>query len=192
MRPMRRNDREMDEEFGLSVIDKAEYGVIGLWDDEGPYTIPITIIRDENTLYFHSARSGRKVDIFEKEPEVSVNFVTDVKVPHLYTQEELREIVKKGKILEVVSRVYTTEFASCIITGKVQKVEDEEEQIKALEILCKEYTPESLEFFPYAVERSLKLLHIYKIQMETIRAKRKKYDEDGVEIKGNLFKKKDD
>lgn len=36
---MRRKDREMSREFGLKVIDRAPFGVLGLVDKEGkPYT----------------------------------------------------------------------------------------------------------------------------------------------------------
>lgn len=50
---MRRKDREMDREFGLKVIDKATYGVLAMVDEGKPYCIPLSIVRDGNTLYFH-------------------------------------------------------------------------------------------------------------------------------------------
>lgn len=51
---MRRRDREMNREFGLEVIDKSIYGVLSIVaDDNEPYSIPLSIVRDGNKLYFH-------------------------------------------------------------------------------------------------------------------------------------------
>ena len=56
---MRRKDREMNAEFGLEVIDRAEFGVLSLVDPQGEvYSVPLSIARDGSQLYFHSARSG--------------------------------------------------------------------------------------------------------------------------------------
>ena len=56
---MRRKDREMDKDFGLEVIDKSKYGVISLVDNNNmPYSVPLSIVRDGDMLYFHSATVG--------------------------------------------------------------------------------------------------------------------------------------
>ena len=53
---MRRKDREMSAEFGLSVIDKAQFGVLSLVNMENEvYSLPLSIARDGDRLYFHSA-----------------------------------------------------------------------------------------------------------------------------------------
>src|SRR5690554_3320422 len=92
---MRRKDREMNIEFGLEVIDKSRYGVISMIDEDNePYGIPLSIVRDENILYFHSAMDGRKVKVFKKNPNVSVAFIGETKIPENYTKDELDEIVK--------------------------------------------------------------------------------------------------
>jgi nitroimidazol reductase NimA-like FMN-containing flavoprotein (pyridoxamine 5'-phosphate oxidase superfamily) len=76
---MRRNDREMDREFGLKVIDKSRFGIMSMLDKDEPYGIPLSIVRDEDTLYFHSAMDGRKVKVLGDNPKVSVA-ITPVKI----------------------------------------------------------------------------------------------------------------
>ena len=50
---MRRKDREMPREFGLSVLDRCEYATLALIDPDGfPYCVPITIVREGDALYF--------------------------------------------------------------------------------------------------------------------------------------------
>ena len=58
---MRRKDREMSAEFGLSVIDKAQFGVLSLVNMENEvYSLPLSIARDGDRLYFHSATAVLK------------------------------------------------------------------------------------------------------------------------------------
>ncbi|MGO1371745.1 MAG: pyridoxamine 5'-phosphate oxidase family protein [Senegalia sp. (in: firmicutes)] len=182
---MRRKDREMDREFGLKVIDKTQYGIVSMIDEDGfPYGLPLSIVRDKNTLYFHSAKEGKKVDIFKDNPKVSIAFIGNVLVPENYTKDELDEIIKdEKKIGLLISKVFTTQFESAIARGNVKLIEDKEEQIKAMEIICKKYTPTKMDYFNAAIEAGLKRTNIYKVEIENLTAKRKKYDENGEEMK---------
>ena len=55
---MRRKDREMNTEFAKQVIDRSRYGVLSIIETGSgtPYSIPLSIVRDDEVLYFHSAR----------------------------------------------------------------------------------------------------------------------------------------
>lgn len=59
---MRRIEREMLRDFGIYVIDHAQYGMMAIQDEPYPYSAPLSIARNEDTLYFHSAPSGMKYD----------------------------------------------------------------------------------------------------------------------------------
>lgn len=182
---MRRKDREMSQEFALTVIDKSVFGVLSLVDDGGePYGIPLSLVRDGNTLYFHAAKEGRKVELLAKNPQVSVSFVGETKVPEIYSHEELEQIVQdQQKAGVLISKVFTTEFESAIVTGKVRLLEDDQEKTRALRLICEKYTPTKMAYFPIAVEAGLKRTNVYAIDIETITAKRKKYNAHGEELK---------
>ncbi|ADL07114.1 pyridoxamine 5'-phosphate oxidase family protein [Thermosediminibacter oceani] len=181
---MRRKDREMNREFGLKVIDKSIYGVLSMVDEGEPYGIPLSIVRDGNTLYFHSAKDGRKVKILEKNPKVSVVFVGETKIPEIYSNEELDEIAKdESKANALISKVFTTEFESAVVVGKVKLVEDEDEKIKALKLICEKYTPTKMAYFPIAIKAGLNRTNVDSIEIEEITAKRKKFDANGEELK---------
>ena len=104
---MRRKDREMDEKFGMEVIDRTRYGVLSMVaDDNEPYGVPLSIVRDGNNLYFHSAKDGRKVKTLANNPNVSIVFVGKVKIPENYTEEQLKEIAKdESKAALLISKV---------------------------------------------------------------------------------------
>lgn len=182
---MRRKDRKMSTEFGVRVIDKARYGVISIVDENNePYGIPLSIVRSSNTLYFHSAKDGKKVKIFEKNPKVSIAFVGETKIPENYTKNELDEILKdESKAILLISKVFTREYESAVVKGQVKLVEDREEKIKAMKLICEKYTPTKMDYFNLAIKAGLNKTNVYSIEIEEIKAKRKKYDINGEEMK---------
>ncbi|MFA5577036.1 MAG: pyridoxamine 5'-phosphate oxidase family protein [Tissierellaceae bacterium] len=181
---MRRKDREMSREFGLGIIDKSRYGLLSMVDGDMPYGLPLSIVRDGDNLYFHSAMEGRKVELLAQYPNVSLAFVGEVRVPDNYTRDELDEIIKdQARIPLLTSSVFTTEFESAIVRGRVHLVEDREEEIKAMMLICQKYTPSKMEYFDLAVESGLKRAYVYRIEIDEITAKRKKYDGQGKEMK---------
>ncbi|MGD9570166.1 MAG: pyridoxamine 5'-phosphate oxidase family protein [Sedimentibacter sp.] len=182
---MRRRDREMGREFGLEVIDKSSYGVVSMIDEDNePYGIPLSIVRDGDNLYFHSALDGKKVKIFEKNPTVSVVFVGQIKIPENFSKEELAEMVNdKSKAGALISKVFTTEYESAIVKGKIKLVENEIEKLKSIKLICEKYTPTKIDYFNLAIESGLQIINMYKIEIEEITAKRKKYDMHGEEMK---------
>ena len=79
MNQMRRKDREMDVDFAYSIIDKADFGTLATVNEDGqPYCIPISIARQDNKIYIHSAYKGRKIENIKRNPNVSMSFVGDV------------------------------------------------------------------------------------------------------------------
>lgn len=175
----------MNKEFALSVIDKSTYGVVSMiGEDNEPYGIPLSIVRDGDTLYFHSAMDGDKVRILNKNPSVSVAFIGETKIPENYTENELDEIVKdESKAVLLISSVFTTEYESAVVKGQVKLVEDEEEKINAMKLVCEKYTPTKMKYFHVAINSGLKRTNVYKIEIDNITGKRKKYDEHGKEMK---------
>lgn len=182
---MRRKDREMDRDFALRIIDKSSYGVVSLVDKNNmPYGLPLSIVRDGEMLYFHSALAGEKVELFDLEPRVNVVFVGQVGVPDLYSKEELEDLSKDNKNANiVVSTVFTTEFESTIVKGRINKIKNKDEKIKALRMICEKYTPDKMILFETGIAAGLDKVLIYGVNIEEITAKRKKFDAAGKEMK---------
>ncbi len=180
---MRRKDREMNREFALEVIDKSEYGVLGMIDSGRPYTVVLSIIRDSDTLYFHSAKSGKKVDLFSENDYVSVSFISHVKVPNLFTVEQIQSMINSGDFASIGSKVFTTEFKSAHVKGRISEVTNVEEKTNALINICKKYTPDFVELALPFIENSYNRTAVYKIDIEEIHGKRKAFDSMGEELK---------
>lgn len=165
---MRRKDREMSKSFALSVIDKCEYANLGMIGPDGfPYCIPITIVRSENIIYFHTAKEGEKINALNANNNVCLSCVGDT----------LR-----------ASDKFTTEFESAIVKGAASEVENNNEKIFALRLLCMRHTPSNMHEFDNAISKSLDRTGIWKIEIKSITGKRKKYDKNGKEMKFGRMK----
>ncbi len=160
---MRRKDREMNERFALAVVDKCEYAVLSVTPlDQTPYCVPISIVRIEDAVYFHCARDGKKTDALRQNPRVCVACVGDT---HRMEDE------------------FSTEYESAILFGNASEVTDEAEKVSALRRLCERHTPLNMDAFDREIKRSLFKTAVWRITIDMISGKRKKYDENGKEIK---------
>ena len=153
---MRRKDREMSREYGLVVIDKAAYGCLCLNDPsnpELPYAVPLSIVRIAEKLYFHSARSGYKSQILKNGQKVRIVFVDQVEVPELFTDKELQQMSDQGRLSDFVSKVFTTEYSSAIVTGTIEIIDPQgntDEFRLAMQTICEKYTPDKMDYFESA------------------------------------------
>ena len=154
---MRRKDRQQDREFSLALIDRCTHGVLALsTGEEAPYCLPLSLVRVGDCLYFHCAREGRKIQLLRRAPRVCVTFVGE-----------------DAPTFEAPAN-YTTLFQSAIVTGTASEVLDREEKIAALRALCQKLTSGFMEHFDRAVEQSLEVTAVWRIEMDEISGKAKK------------------
>lgn len=148
---MRRKDREMSREFALSTVDACEYAVLSMTLADGtPYGVPLSIVRDGETVYFHCARSGAKLDALRLHPAVSLACV--------------------GSSARATDD-FTTAFESAIVFGTAAEVLDDAEKICALRLLCEHHTPTNMAAFDETIRSSLKATGVWKISICEITGK---------------------
>lgn len=155
---MRRKDREMNAEFALEVADKCEWAVIAMIGrDLQPYCLPLSIVRDNNVIYFHSAKDGLKSECLRANNSVCITCVGDTFRP---------------------ANEFTTEYESAIVRGKAYEVTLTEEKISALRMLCRRHTPNNMDKFDAELGGSLTRTAVWKVEIEKISGKRKKCGSD--------------
>lgn len=154
---MRRSDREQDLEFSLDLIDRCTYGVVAISTGEDtPYCLPLSFVRLGNSLYFHCAKEGRKLDLLRRNPRVCVTFVG-------------------GDIPAFIApSTYTTYFQSVIACGTACEVTDNQEKIDALQALCQKLTPNDMGAgFDLAIQKTIGITAVWRIHMVSITGKAK-------------------
>ena len=150
---MRRKDREKDRAFALAVVDSCPYGVLSMTLPEGrPYAVPLSIVREGDFIYFHSALEGLKNETLLKNPQVCLTCVDNVRP---------------------VEAEFTTEYASAILFGEIALVEEQAERFHALRLLCRRYAPGNLENVEAAIQRSQAVTAIWRIRIQSITGKGK-------------------
>lgn len=170
---MRRKDRALSRAAANRIIDDALYGSIGLLDGAGlPYTVPLSLAREGDTLYFHSAKSGKKTALLADGTAVSVLFVGQASIPDRLSTSELEALAADpGRHHVFGEQVFTCAYESVMVTGVVRCLEDEAARIHGLEVICQKFTPEHMAYLPHALRVDLKYTAVYAIDMQEITAK---------------------
>jgi nitroimidazol reductase NimA-like FMN-containing flavoprotein (pyridoxamine 5'-phosphate oxidase superfamily) len=107
------------------IIQKCQVCHIAMVDPEGlPYLLPFNFGYENNILYFHSAKMGKKMSILTNNPHVCVEFSTDYM---LRFQNEK------------VGCSYSMKYRSVLAYGKVEFIDDPDQKILIMNIIMKNY-----------------------------------------------------
>ena len=156
------------------VIDNAQYAVISMAYHNESYAIPVSMVRVEDNLFFHTGQKGKKIDFLEKNPFINITIVGNTHVPNLYNSYQAEAMAadpsKHGKF---VNSVFTTNYESVIINDKAIELTDVDHKVDVMRALCQKYTPNMMDYFNIPIERSLSVTKIFKISLTNISFKNK-------------------
>lgn len=66
---MRRRDRQIPEKQAWEILDQCDYAVLAMTAEDGsPYCVPLNVVREGQSVYFHGAQAGRKAACLQKAP----------------------------------------------------------------------------------------------------------------------------
>ena len=168
---MRRKDRALSAKEAYEIIDNAEYGVFSCVDKNGDiFSIPLSIVRENDSIFIHGATHGSKAELFKNGKEVSIVCVSFNAVPNL-SESEFKAIENNPRALG--NQVFTTEYKSAVAKTKAYEVLGESEKLHALRILSQKYCKEYMSAFETAALHDLKHTNIYEFKIYEISAKAK-------------------
>lgn len=147
---MRKKGRRKDAAWALAVFDAAPYVTLSMTRPDGtPYGLPLSLVRaGADTFYFHCAGAGEKLDCLRLSPVVGLSAVSRC-TPRF--EEEKNN--------------FTEYYRSAIAVGRAEFVDDPQEKIMALRLLCERFLPRHMERFDEAVARSLSVTTVVKITL---------------------------
>lgn len=156
-REIRRQNRTLEDQNRIEeLLEISEYGFLGLGitDNGYAYGIPISYAYDKktNSLYFHCATEGQKLDIIKKNNKVSFCVVGDTRP---------------------IAEQFTTLYESVIAFGKADIDLSDEEKRKALRLLVKKYSSDHEVLGENYIDKSWNRTFAFKIVIEHITAKAK-------------------
>ena len=151
-RKMRRFKQELTQEEAIQILNNNTSGVLALLGEEGyPYSVPMSYVYVDNKIYFHTAKSGHKIDAIKNYNKASFCVIDQD---------------------QVMPEVYTTFFRSVIAFGKIRLLETPEEIIPAIEKLAVKYHPTDMkENRDKMINRDIKQMGIIELEIEHLTGK---------------------
>lgn len=98
---MHKTEREIkDEKELITILKNGKFTSIAMCQDMEPYIITLSYGYDEknNSLYFHAALKGLKLDIIQKNPNVCATVIEDMGYVPDECEQHYRSVVFWGKM----------------------------------------------------------------------------------------------
>ena len=150
-RPMRRSRQALEEDTCREILRRNTSGVLAVSGDDGyPYAVPLSYVLRDDTLFFHCAASGHKLDAIRRSDRVSFCVIDQD---------------------TVVPEKFTTLFRSVIVFGRARVLEDAGERREALEWLAEKYTPDDPEGRSREVDGALGRVCLLAVRIEHMSGK---------------------
>ena len=121
---MRREEFNIEDEKSIdNILNECEYGTLGLISDNKPYCVALNFVKYEDSIYFHGAKEGKKIETIKQNNLASFLVVKPYSIIPSYFSDTLAACPA------------TQFFASVFIEGKIDFVEDVNKKSDILNVL---------------------------------------------------------
>ena len=150
-REMRRKRQLLPEQECIRILEQGTSGVLSvLGDEDYPYAVPLSYVYSGNTLYFHCAKSGHKLDAIRKHSKVSFCVIAQ---DHIVPEE------------------YTTYFKSVIVFGRIRILEPPEDKLRAATLISERFNPGDTAGLQKELQKSFSHMLILRMDIDHISGK---------------------
>lgn len=136
---MRRKEKEITALKEIeTILKESPVCRLAMVDEDKPYMVPLNFGYRDRTLFFHSAKKGRKIEVIQANPHVCF---------------EVDQLIrfKKAKL----ACDWGLEYKSVIGSGRAKVLVDREEKIKGLDIIMSQYSTRAFEYSDQMLEKTL-------------------------------------
>ncbi len=150
-REIRRSERVLVPEKIEEILYQGEYGVLSTSGENGyPYGVPLSYVYDGESIYFHGAQIGQKIDNIVVNPLVSFCVV--------------------GKT-QVLPASFSTAYESVILFGRMVTDLSKEEKRKCLKLMVEKYSPDFKSEGDAYIERASFKTGVMKLEIDHLTGK---------------------
>jgi len=150
---MRRTEKEIqNKEEIIEVLEKGQICRLGLCENNIPYIVPMNYGYSNGCLFFHSAKSGRKIEFIKNNNQVCFEIEVDT------------EITKGKRACD-----WGMKFKTVIGFGKLNEVIDFAEKKKGLSVIMRQYSGNDEWSFP---NNSINKVLVLKMKIEHMTGKK--------------------
>jgi nitroimidazol reductase NimA-like FMN-containing flavoprotein (pyridoxamine 5'-phosphate oxidase superfamily) len=152
---MRREDKEIrDKDEIESIVQRAIVCRVAFSKNDVPYIVPVNFGYKDDSLYFHSAPEGKKIDTIRQNDNVCFEMDID------------QEVVRAETPCN-----WAMKYRSVIGFGKAFLVRDVEEKRKALNAIVEHYSGKPSDY----PESAISNVAIIKVEIESMTGKKSGY-----------------
>lgn len=149
---MRRNDKEIRNRDTIDLLlSGSDICRIAMIDGDSPYIVPLNYGYTGNALYFHSAKSGRKIDILKRNSRVCF----EIEYYHEITRNE-------------IPCEWSAKYRSLIGYGTIDFITNHEEKKKGLDVIMAHYGKSGANMYK---DNNIENIVILKLNIEEISGK---------------------
>lgn len=138
----------------MEIIRSVQVCHLAMVDTDGkPYVLPFNFGTDDDYIWFHSAKTGKKNDILKHNASVCVAFSNDYIL---------------GSRHDHVACSYFMKYKSVLVYGEVEIIDDYDLKIKGMNIIMKHYTGK--DDFQYNAP-AINNVEIFRLKADTMTGK---------------------
>jgi nitroimidazol reductase NimA-like FMN-containing flavoprotein (pyridoxamine 5'-phosphate oxidase superfamily) len=161
---MRRAEFDVKDKNSINeILQACEYGTLSLISEGKPYVVALNFVFFENSIFFHGAKEGKKIEAIKSNPNASFLVVKPYSFIPSYFSDTMAACPA------------TQFFASVLFEGKVAFIEDGNIKAKVLNALMKKFQSEdSFEEISYEKAMYTKMLDktaIFELKPQNISCK---------------------
>lgn len=149
-RELRRKDRQIEDSEVIELLNRCSYGVLSTTGEDGyPYGVPVSYVYADDSIYFHCAKEGHKVDNISQNNKVSFCVVGET---------------------AVLPDKFSMKYESVILFGRAEEVFGDEKKKVLMEVLSK-YSKDFLNAGEKYIKNDVDRTKVMKIKIEHISGK---------------------
>ena len=157
---MRRDEFNINDKNSINeILQTCEYGTLSLISEGKPYVVALNFVFFENSIFFHGAKEGKKIEAINSNPNAAFLVVKPYSFIPSYFSDTMAACPA------------TQFFASVLIEGKLKFIEDGYKKAEVLNALMKKFQKEdSFEEIAYDKAMYTKMLDktaIIELKIET-------------------------
>lgn len=147
---MRKKNREISNEQCIEVLEKCDDGVLSTICENGyPYGVTVNYIYKDNSIYFHCAKAGQKLDNILNNSKVCFSVADNI-------------TIRPDK--------FDTLYSSVVVFGNAYVVENNGKKDALIEIMRK-YSPAFLESGMKYIDKAISATTVIKIDIDHMTGK---------------------
>ncbi len=148
---MRRSEKAMSKEETLEVLEKAEYGMLAtISSDNTPYVTPMNFACVGDSIYFHCALEGHRLENIKGNNNVCLSVVDSV---------------------VLMPEKFNTQYRSATVFGTICIVEDVEEKKKGIMAIAKKLSPQYPKEGMEYIDSAFAKMHVLRLDVAKMTGK---------------------